>query len=444
MPVEGCIHIVGIAGSGMSAVAEASLLCGLEVQGSDRHWDQATPVPVLAQLQAAGCALFPQDGSGVTAATGAVVVSTAIEEDNPDLVAARTQGIRVHHRTEWLAHLLGESLLLGIAGTSGKSTVTAMVGWILAQAGLDPVVVNGAGVSAWEDSHRSGQVRWGNGKLWVLELDESDRSLMRFHPQHAVITNQSADHFDAENTAALFAAFRQQVQGKCVTGPWVLEDYQGGREGCRFRHAGTVYEMGVLGRHNAANAVAATALCGCVGVSTGNCAIALRSFPGVRRRLERCLPAGQVTVFDDFAHNPAKIAAALDAVLPLARALTVIWRPHGYGPLRTMMPDLVEVFGRLARAPGMPARPHRLLLLPVYDAGGTASRDVQSGDLAALLRPLGVATVCLSTYDEIINQCSRRLVHSGDAVLVMGARDPGLPALARAIAALHAAYEERN
>ena len=438
MAPKGIIHIVGIAGSGMCAVAEVSLACGYAVHGSDRYWDQQTPIPVLARLEAAGCAIFPQDGTSITAETRALVISTAIEVDNPDLIKARSLAIPIYHRTEWLQMLIGAGPLLGVAGTSGKSTVTAMVGWILEHAGLDPFVVNGAAVSAWEGVDRSGQVRMGSQSVWVLELDESDRSLLRFRPQHAVITNQSADHFSYAETEALFAAFRQQVAGTCVMGPWKPEGYKVGFAGCSFHFAGQQYQLPLLGQHNAENAVAATVLCQCIGVAASACATALRTFPGVRRRLERYPTAAGISVFDDFAHNPAKISAAIETVLPCGNALTVVWRPHGYGPLRSMMHELVAAFSRLAFTEASTARRHRLLLLPVYDVGGTATRDVQAGDLAARLRPLQVATDCLATYDEVIALCSKAYVHAGDAVLVMGARDPGLPALARQIAAVHA------
>ncbi|MFU8780325.1 MAG: Mur ligase domain-containing protein [Kiritimatiellia bacterium] len=433
------VHVVGVAGSGMCAAAEASLACGFCVTGSDRHVDQKTPVAVIARLQHAGCTLYPQDGSAITQDTAAVIVSTAIEPDNPDVARALALSVRVYHRTEWLSRLIANRTLIGIAGTSGKSTVTAMVGWILSHWGRDPFVVNGAAVSAWEADNRSGQVRHGTQDLWVLELDESDRSLLRFRPQQAVITNQSADHFSMQETEALFASFQKQVQGQCIRGPWQLERFVSDAAGCRFESDGVAYQLPIPGRHNAENAIAAASLCACLGVSREASAAALTTFPGVRRRLERCVPSGTILVFDDFAHNPAKIEAAIETIRPLAQSLSVVWRPHGYGPLRSMMPDLVKVFGRLAKT-NRPNQHNRLLLLPVYDVGGTAQRDVQSGDLALRLRPLGVEVYCLATYDEVRAACAPDVVQAGDAVLVMGARDPGLADLAKSIASMHQTF----
>ena len=428
------IHVVGIAGSGMCAVAEASSACSYNVSGSDRYADSHTPLAVLATLKAGGCRIVPQDGSAVQPDTHAVITSSAIEADNPDLEAAREHGVPVYHRSEWLAKLIGSKPLLGIAGTSGKSTVTAMVGWILAQHGMNPFVVNGAAVSAWEREDRTGHVLVGSGDLWVVELDESDKSCLHFSPLHAVITNQSTDHFPVSETELLFRAFESKVQVSCLVGPWEHQKYRAALDGAQFVAQDTFFELPLLGKHNADNAVASARLCEKVGISFQNSAAALRLFPGVRRRLERILPSADRYVFDDFGHNPAKIAAAIQTVRSVADAVTVVWRPHGYGPLRNMMTELVSAFKSLATSPKSHNRHHRLLLLPVYDVGGTAQRDVQSGDLAALLKPCGVETQCLAVYDEVVSFCDAAAVLPGDAVLVMGARDPGLPRLARDIA----------
>ena len=431
------IHIVGIAGNGMCASAEVSLACGYCVTGSDRLWGTASAPRVLSTLSQAGCRITPQDGSGVTTATAAVVISSAIEDDNPDLVAARESNVPVYHRAQWLAKLIGTKRLLGIAGTSGKSSVTAMVGWILQEAGKEPFVVNGAGVSEWESHSASGHVRVGTTDLWVVELDESDRSFLQFSPQYAVITNETADHFSPADTAALFQSFRSVVSDTCLNPPWDVRDFVRTHDGSRFTFGDVSFHLPLIGLHNAHNAAAAAALAACIdGVDYAAAADALRSFPGVRRRLERYNCKDDILVFDDYSHNPEKIAAALDTVLPLVRNLTVVWRPHGYGPLRKMLRAFAATFARLGPYVA-PDRKHRLLLLPVYDMGGTATRDIQSGDLASLVRLAGVETHCLATYAEVASYCARTHVHPGDGVLVMGARDPGLADLARTLARQH-------
>lgn len=434
---RGMIHIVGIAGSGMCAAAEVSVACGYHVTGSDRYLDQNIAIRSLSRLQQSGCELYPQDGSGIRPETDAVIVSTAIESDNPDCLRANERSIPIFHRAAWLAKLIDNRPLLGVAGTSGKSTVTAMAGWILASCGRSPFVVNGAAVRGWERADASGQVRSGDPNLWLLELDESDRSLLHFAPLHAVITNISADHFTLDETKSLFSAFRSKVTGSCVDGPWEISDYSNSLNGISFQYKGIGFTLPVLGKHNAENAAAAASLCACIGISFQDCARALSSFPGVHRRLEKYASSGNIYVFDDFAHNPAKIAAAMDSVLALVDNVTVVWRPHGYGPLRNMMDDLVNAFKRLKTESKSGRRRHRVVLLPVYDMGGTAQRDVTSGDLAEALLAVGLDVFTASSYDEVIALCRTQYLQNRDAVLIMGARDPNLPELAKKIAALH-------
>ncbi len=427
------VHIVGVAGVGMSALAQAALGAGAAVSGSDRYLDRGEMLPVLAQLVQAGVKLHPQNGEGVRAGVDAVAVSTAIEPDNPDLLAARAAGVPVLHRSRLLASLVRGRRCLAVSGTSGKSTVTGMAGWILEQAGRNPTVVNGAPVINWQSASAVGNYRCGSGDLWLIEADESDRSLLNFTPQHGVITNISADHFDLAETRRLFEAFRVQVAGTCIgalesaTTPTCM-DVHISAEGSRFVLDGVDFQLRLPGRHNVENARHAVMLCGCEGVATVTCAVALRTFRGIHRRLEVAGCARGVTVVDDYAHNPAKLSAALAATVPFARRGIVIWRPHGYGPLRAMLDDLVCEF-RVLRGGG-----HRLLLLPVYDAGGTADRSIGSETLAARLQAEGVDVRCVPDFESARKEAVA-VARPGDVVLVAGARDPGLPGLARSVAA---------
>ena len=169
----------------MSALATALIRLGDEVTGADRSPD----TPNVRFLESPGARVYPDDGSGVDAGTGEVIVSTAIEETNPGLRRARELGIPVTHRAKALARALEGRKLVAVAGTCGKSTVTAMLGHVLAECGLDPFCVNGANVPGWE-----GAVRFGRGEYAVAEVDESDKSLVAFRPYAAIVTNASADH----------------------------------------------------------------------------------------------------------------------------------------------------------------------------------------------------------------------------------------------------------
>jgi UDP-N-acetylmuramate--alanine ligase len=431
MDGNGAYHLVGIGGVGMSALAQVLRLEGNRVSGSDRDWDRGLNRDVFDTLTGMGIELVRQDGSGVAADLDAVVVSTAIEPDNPDLAEAGRRGVAVRHRAEVLAERADRRRCVAVTGTCGKSTVTAMIGRILEHAGLDPVVVNGAACLDWRGEGRIGNVRWGASDWWVVEVDESDRSLLRFHPEWAVITNASQDHFDAEETLRLFEAFARQVRRGIVSGIGEPEWRRGfaprldGTAG-EFTYGGTAFRAPMPGRHNAENALIAVAMCERLGIAAETIREGLGAFRGVHRRLERVGTARGVTVLDDYAHNPAKIRAAWEAVSTQSPRVLGIWRPHGYGPLRSMRDALAAAFREVCR-PG-----DRLWLLPVYDAGGTADRSIGSAALAeAIGRPDAVR---VAEVDEAARAVAAE-AREGDMVLVMGARDPGLPAFARGLLA---------
>ena len=449
-------HVVGIAGVGMSALAQALLNAGHAVSGSDRFLDQGRDnLGVLETLRRAGARLLPQDGSGVTARTTAVVVSSAIEADNPDLAAAHRLGVPVRHRAELLAELVAGHRLLAIAGTAGKTTTTALVGHLLAELGADPSVVNGGVVLGWQRPDALGSARRGRTDLWVLETDESDRSLLRFAPDWAIITNISKDHFELPEVVALFRLFAAQVKTGIVCGPGVAELLRGhtaakliepfgaggeaasGRLSPEMRRdaASTETPAAALlcpatlpGRHNAENALLAVTLCAQLGYAPAPVRAALATFQGVQRRLEQVGVRDGVAIFDDYAHNPAKIAAACAAVQPAAGRLFAVWRPHGYGPLKLMLVELADALAGVLRPQDT------ALILPVFYAGGTAQASVHAGDLVAALAARGVAAELAPDYGALEARL-RAALRPGDVVLLMGARDPDLPLCARRLAA---------
>ena len=392
-------HLIGIGGVGMSALATALVRLGDEVTGADR----TLGTPNIRFLESLGVKVFPDDGSGVDAATGEVVVSTAIESDNPGLVRAAELGIPVVHRAKALAHALSGHRLVAVVGTCGKSTVTAMLGHVLAECGLDPFCVNGANVPGWE-----GAVRFGRGEYAVAEVDESDRSLVAFSPYAAIVTNASADHYSKEEMDQVFDDFVRNCPGPVVDG-----------RKCDPGEAETT----MPGRHNRQNAALALRMALALGCDEAKARAALLTFRGVERRLQRV--GGNV--FDDYAHNPEKLRAMwMTLAEEYPGGICAVWRPHGYAPLRKMLDALVEMFSSTIRPQD------RLLVLPVYDAGGTADRSINSD---ALVARLGDKAVAVSDFDEAYSWCR---AHRGDfaAFAVCGARDPGLAPFARRLAGI--------
>jgi UDP-N-acetylmuramate--alanine ligase len=425
-------HLVGVAGSGMSALAQALLAQGWDVSGSDRYLDKGEDSAVLDKLGAAGVRLLPQDGSGAADKDRVVVVSSAIESDNPDLDAARGVGAEIVSRAAMLARLVNGKRCIAVAGTCGKTTVTGMIGWILEKLGADPSVVNGGAVLDWIDDKALGNTRAGKSDLWVIEADESDGSLLEFSPDWAVITNVSKDHFDVAHAEELFAKFVSRVRCGVVGGiaaePLPVRDVEQTMTGAVFRYRDVQFHISLPGAHNIENAVRAIALCERLGYDAAAARDAIASFRGIHRRLEVVGRVGGVTVIDDFAHNPAKIRAAWNAVAPYARKVFAIWRPHGFGPLAFMADELTDMFAEVCKPSDC------LCVLPVYYVGGTASRKMTSQDFVARLRARGVA----AEYVEDLRGCVERvagLAVDGDVVLSMGARDPDLPEFARQVAA---------
>ncbi len=422
-------HLVGIAGVGMSALAQALLNAGQAVTGSDRFLDQGREnLAVLETLRRAGAKLFPQDGSGLDAQTTAVVVSTAIEPDNPDLAAAKKFGVPVRHRAELLAELVAGQQLIAIAGTAGKTTTTALVGHLLAELGTDPSVVNGGVVLGWQKPDALGSARKGRSACWVLETDESDRSLLRFTPDWAIITNISKDHFELDEVVGLFRQFAAQVKTGIVCGPGVAGLLRGHTAAALHQPSAiNHYPVPLPGRHNAENALLAATLCEQLGHAPEKIRAALATFQGVQRRLEKVGARDGVTIFDDYAHNPAKIAAACAAVQPERGRLLAVWRPHGFGPLKLMLNELTEALAGVLRPRD------GVWLLPVFYAGGTTSSALNSEALVAALTARGVAARLAPDYATLEARL-RAEVRPGDVVLVMGARDPDLPLCARRLA----------
>lgn len=422
-------HLVGIGGVGMSALAEFLSDRGEEVTGSDRFLDHHTAVASLACLRARGIRLYPQDGSGVQDDTDRVLVSTAIEADNPDLTMAKKRGIPVVHRARALAEGLSRQKLIAVAGTCGKSSTTAILGHLFEVAGASPTVVNGAPCINWISPMRTGAVLSGTGEYCIAEVDESDRSLLDFKPEAAILLNVSADHFPLAESNALFERFLSQVKGVVVDGRKLPppENVRAGDWSVSFTLDGQELTLPIPGLHNAWNAAAACRLAKELGVSACCFPEALASFRGVSRRLELVgtSPLGYRAV-DDYAHNTEKIRACLRTLQARAARVLAIWRPHGYQPLRAMWGDLKTMFGQTLR------RTDRLLVLPIFDAGGTTRRDISSKDFVAELVREGCSAEYAET-PECARDRARAWAEDGDILVTLGARDPGLPGLCRSL-----------
>jgi UDP-N-acetylmuramate--alanine ligase len=453
----------GIGGSGMLPLALILQAKGLSVSGSDRALDQGRTAQKFDFLRARGMPLFPQDGSGITGADLTVVTSAAIEETVPDVQAARRVGAPVVTRAALLAEIFNAAPLgIAIAGTSGKSTTTGMLGWILYRTGRRPTIMNGAVMKNFitpEIPFASAVV--GSGDIFVSEVDESDGSIAYYSARIAVLNNISIDHkplpelrtlfrdflgksetavINRDNEeAALLAAERPRNQLVTYSLRDDAADLRGidlapAPDGIGFRIAergrgkAVPVRLRVPGRHNVANALAAVAAARAAGLTLADAAEALEDFTGIRRRLEVVGAAGGVTVIDDFAHNPDKIAASLATLHDFPGRLLVLFQPHGYGPLRQMKDAFVEVF-----ACNLAARDVLIMPDPVY-FGGTTDRSVSSRDVIAAIEARGRQAYFFGERpaggDKLV-----ALARAGDRIVVMGARDDTLAQFAAGLVA---------
>lgn len=453
----------GVGGSGMLPLALIVQARGHRIEGSDRSRDQGRTPDKFAWLESHGVALHPQDGSGVVSPDQIVVATGAVEDTVPDIGAARRAGARIVTRPELLSQIFNAApTSIGVAGTSGKSTITGMIAWILHRAGRAPTVMNGAVMRNFIDAdHPFASALIGGPDLFVSEVDESDGSIARYDPTVAVVSNISLDHKSMEELRDLFGGFT----GRAATAVLNLDnpetqalaqslppekvitfalgeesatlravDLEPRPTGMTFRllespslppQGGKAFGvvLNVPGAHNVANALAAIGAVRAIGVATEEAVAALESFSGIRRRMEVVGTAAGVTVIDDFAHNPDKIAATLKTLHAFDGRLLILFQPHGFGPLKLMRHEFIDGFAGLLRQDDVLLMPE-----PVY-YGGTTDRSVGSEDIAEGIRAAGRHAEALATREA----CGDRLIalaRPGDRIVVMGARDDTLSTFA--------------
>ncbi len=443
----------GIGGSGMMPLALIVAGQGHRVAGSDRSLDQGRTAPKFEWLRSKGIALFAQDGSGITRAEQIVVASTAVEETVPDIVAAHRIGASRLRRADLLAELFNASQTgIAVGGTSGKSTVTGMIGWIFHALGQDPTVMNGAVMKnfATPDAPFASALV-GNGPAFISEVDESDGSIALYAPDIAVLNNIALDHKSMDELRSLFGDFtrrarvavlnldnaevarfpRDNARTYSISGQpadLMATDIVERPNGVDFTVNGTPVSLQVPGRHNVSNALAALAAAEAAGLDLAQAATALGGFMGLRRRMEIAGTAGGVTVIDDFGHNPDKISATLSALHAFPGRLLLFFQPHGYGPLKQMGHELVRTFAQHMRD-----EDQLILCDPVY-FGGTVDRSVGSAELVADIAAMGRHAAHIPDRAECGDHLAA-LAKAGDRIVIMGARDDTLSAFAADILA---------
>ena len=451
-PPMASYHFSGIAGAGMNPLAQLMQAWGHRVQGSDRSLDQGKQPELAERLRAQGITLLPQDGAAIRAGLERFVFSTAVEQDTPEVRAARDLKLELVPRPALLAEVVnGGAPGVAIAGTSGKSTITGMVAWILRQAGTPATVLGGAALSG--EGVAGCFVAGPSGEPVVAEACESDGTLIGYRPGIGVIHNVSRDHGELDDLRRQFATFASNSALTLVNAACAESMALPARRRITYgegAHAdapleviavGPTRALGVLllptggeldidlpqpGRHNLENAAAAALVARELGVSPAAIAAALRTFPGVARRFTVVGTTDTgIRVVDDYAHNGEKIRAAITAAQSGCDRLIAIFQPHGYGPARFLRPELREILPTVLRAQD------RFCYAEIFYSGGTVAKDISSRDLAADLPP-GLRCGYAANHQQVLAWAAEE-AHAGDTVLLMGARDPDLPKLAHAL-----------
>lgn len=441
----------GIGGSGVSAIAGFQSGRGHRVFGSDRCFDREQNQPLRHILERQGITIVPQDGSGIDRSFDRAIFSTAVEATNPDAMQAGALGIPVSTRPDYLAAITREFRTSAVAGTSGKSTTAGMLAFLMNRLGMSPGYIGGGRVKQFRSDDNPGNYFVGSSDLLVIEACESDGSIVNYAASHAIIGNLALDHYEISETARLFERLAEHTSGKVlmngddpnlaacrIENPVRYSVHRDSRYQARdieLRAFSTSFAvdrqhflLNLPGLHNLYNALACIALLAELGIGLDSVAEHLPSFEGIERRFDVHLNDGRWLVVDDYAHNPHKIASLMTTMRSFSDRVCYVFQPHGFGPTRLMKEGYIETFSEQLRPRD------RLLLLPVYDAGGTAVRDITSEDIAGPLRQAGHDALSLEARQQVSDA-----TRSCDAVVVFGARDETLSVLAADIAAaMHA------
>jgi UDP-N-acetylmuramate--alanine ligase len=441
------IHFVGIGGIGMSALAQLHAMAGEEVTGSDRLINRGfTKLPIWESLAKLGIKIYPQDGSGIDSKTDALVLTSAIEPDNIEIAKAKRLAIPILHRSELLAKHVKESFTVAISGTSGKSTTAAMLFEILKRAGKDPSLITGGILLSLQERGFFGNVYKGKSDILVIEADESDGTLVNYHPQIGVMLNLAKDHKELDVLKGYFQKFsincgtfiinEEEKLLKEIAGQYKTFGLKKGQTNAKnlkttgfgsiFTVDGVPFKINLPGEHYVKDALAAVAAARELGVDLLTASQALADFKGVYRRFNTIGTVNNIEVIDDFAHNPHKIAATLKAAHLRGKRVLAFFQPHSYASVQLLHKEFIEEFSKNIKAKD------KLWLGEIYYAGGSAPEGVSAKIIYDGLKKVGTPVKFLSHRSKLVAEISKT-AKSGDLILVLGARDPSLTDFAKQI-----------
>ncbi|MCX8027032.1 MAG: Mur ligase family protein [Thermodesulfovibrionales bacterium] len=442
------IFFSGIAGSGTSALAFFCAKKGYIVSGSDRLFDKHPNHNLLETFKKNNIKVYPQDGSGVTQKIDTFIYSTAVEQDNPDIIKAISLGISMLTRPEFLAQTVKRYQTIAIAGTSGKSTTSAMLAFLLKELGLKPNFIGGGRAKQFKDETNYGNYLVGDSEILVIEACESDGSIVNYYPHSTILLNLDLDHHKIQDTMVLFDrlikntdslviynkddenlrfinsnGYKNEIKTFSLFGG--ISDYNAeiiSLEGffSTFSLNGVEFSLSLPGKHNIINAIACISYLAEIGIQTERIKQAIHRFDGIDRRFDIYLDDNRGFVVDDYAHNPHKISFLMETVNMNKENVCYIFQPHGYGPTRLMKDGYIDVFSKYLRNGDV------LLVLPIYYAGGSVqTKDISSSDITDAICRRGRSARSIPSRKEIFE-----LIGRYKNFVVFGARDETLSDLA--------------
>jgi len=390
-------------------------------------------------LEAESIRCFVQNGEGITAFTDLVVVSTAIEDTVIEVKKAKELNIPIIRRSELLAMIADSKKTIAVGGTSGKSTTSAMLFDILQYAGLQPSIISGAGLISIIKEGKIGNAKVGTGEWLVIEADESDGSIVQYKPETGLLLNVDKDHKEIEVLMDVFTTFKNNSKRFVVNQSHPLARQLSQNPAYDFSfdtNSGAAYigtnfnevdfHLNLVGKHNMENALAAAAIAAQLGVDLSITSEALHRYEGIYRRHQVIGNKKGVWLIDDYAHNPVKCAAAIEACQPIAPKVIAWFQPHGYAPTKFLRYDFVTEIAKILR-PG-----DEIWMSEIFYAGGTTTKDISANDLINDLKELGKSAFFVDDRNDFLSH-ARSHFTDNCVLLLMGARDPSLEQFAKKI-----------
>ncbi len=440
------IAFIGASGNGISPLEQIMIKKGYQVYGSDHSFDIGIDQSNRRALESVGLNIIPQDGSGITADMECLVASAAIDENNPDIKAARARHIPVKRRSDLLQEIFSQYAHgIAVGGTAGKTTTTAMIGYILDRLGLKPCMINGGMLRNYQDQPGLPNYIYNESDICVIEADESDGSICKYFPYIGIVNNISHDHTSMEKLVEYFSTFASHVQHALIvnydcpltkklksskkTFSFSLKDSQADifaynikavDHGINYSIDGRSFRLNLLGKFNVANALAAISACMMLGIDKFDAAKALEGFSGIKRRLEAMGTTNGISVFNDFAHNPSKIEASLSAVKDYPGRVIAYYQPHT--PF-----SAVNTGDEVAEAVARVLSPEDIIIMQEIYELTPQDVGISSANIINKIKENGHSQAFFIPGREETRKFILANARPGDRIVIMGAHDNSLP-----------------